>query len=37
MWLYDEIALSGPALEAVLAAPADDIFALRDAMTLRRQ
>lgn len=37
MWLYEEIALNGPALEAVLALPAADVFALGDAMTLKRQ
>lgn len=34
MWLYDEIVLSGAALQSVLAAEA---FALDDAMTLRRR
>lgn len=34
MWLYDEIVLSGAALQSVLAA---DAFALDSAMTLRRE
>jgi len=37
MWLYEEIELSGPALQAVLDVPAADIFALDESMTLTRQ
>jgi hypothetical protein len=37
MWLYEEIELTGPALQAVLDLPAADIFALDEAMTLTRQ
>lgn len=37
MWLYDEIALSGPALQAVLALPPAEIFAVNEALTLTRQ
>ena len=36
MWLYEEIVLDGPALQAVLAVPAADVFALGEAMTLNR-
>lgn len=36
MWLYEEIVLSGPAMQAVLAVPAADVFALSDEMTLSR-
>lgn len=36
MWLHDEIALTGPALEAVLAMPPDHVFALGEEMTLQR-
>jgi hypothetical protein len=37
MWLYEEIELTGPSLQAVLDLPAADIFALDQAMTLTRQ
>lgn len=37
MWLYEEIELTGPALQAVLDLPPADIFALDEAMTLTRQ
>lgn len=37
MWLYEEIELTGPALQAVLDVPAADIFALDESMTLTRQ
>lgn len=36
MWLYQEIALTGPALEAVLALPAADVFALGEDLTFNR-
>lgn len=37
MWLYEEIELTGPALQAVLGLPAADIFALDEAITLTRE
>jgi hypothetical protein len=36
MWLYDEIVLSGAAMQAVLAVPAADVFAMSEEMTLQR-
>lgn len=36
MWLYDEIVLSGAAMEVVLAVPAADVFAFSEEMTLSR-
>ncbi|MDQ2819925.1 MAG: hypothetical protein M3Y65_05945 [Pseudomonadota bacterium] len=36
MWLYEEIVLTGPAMEAVLATPAADVFAMSEGMTLHR-
>jgi len=37
MWLYNEIALTGPALEALLALPPADVFAVHNVLTLTRQ
>lgn len=37
MWLYDEIELTGPSVQAVLDLPAPDIFALDETLTLTRQ